>query len=96
MDNAMQKFFCATNERVMISKVFDYFIRNCNVNAAHLNAFLNILSDNLGLDSLGYDEITIDEFEDEFLEHFKNNSCAKDSWIHIKQELEENNCELWV
>ena len=92
----MQKFFCSHNERVMISKVFDFLIKNSNLNAFHLESFLNILSDNLGLETNGFDEITIDEFEDEFLNYFKNNMQAKNTWSYIKQELVQNDCELWV
>jgi len=80
----------------MISKVFDFLIKNSNLNAFHLESFLNILSDNLGLETNGFDEITIDEFEDEFLNYFKNNMQAKNTWSYIKQELVQNDCELWV
>ena len=92
----MQKFFCHSNERVMVSKIFDFIIKNTDVNAMTLNSFLNILCDNLGLDMNGFDEITIDEFEDEFFEYFKNNNQAKDIWVYVKQELIHNDCELWV
>lgn len=92
----MQKFFCSHNERVMISKIFDFLMKNSNLNSAHLDSFLNILSDNLGLEADGIDEITVEEFEDEFLNYFKNNMQAKNTWAYIKQELVQNDCELWV
>lgn len=92
----MQKFFCHDNEKVMIAKVFDYIVKNSNINAATMNTFLNILCDNLGFDSQGFDEISISEFEDEFMNYFKNNSHAINAWEYVKKELVENDCELWI
>lgn len=71
-------------------------MKNSNLNAAYLDSFLNILSDNLGLEADGIDEITVEEFEDEFLNYFKNNMQAKNTWAYIKQELVQNDCEIWV
>ena len=59
----MQKFFCSHNERVMVSKIFDFLMKNSNLNAAYLDSFLNILSDNLGLEADGIDEIHSEFYE---------------------------------
>ena len=92
----MQRFFCSSKERVMVTKVFDYLIKNTNISGSNINSFLEVLMDNLGLDKDGFDEITIDEFEEEFINYFKNNSQAKNIWSIIKKELIQNDCELWV
>jgi len=30
------------------------------------------------------------------LNYFKNNMQAKNTWAYIKQELVQNDCEIWV
>lgn len=79
----------------MVSKVYDFLMKNANLSPSQIETFNNLLTGNLGLED-GYDEVTIEEFTDEFLEHFKHNKNALLAWNIIKNELVNNECELWV
>lgn len=92
----MQNFFCAKHERVKINRIYDYIMKNSNVKLGQIEAFNKYLSSNLGLENNGFDEVAIEEFEEEFFEHFKNNKPALDIWKIIKTELQINSCQIWV
>lgn len=92
----MQNFYCVSGERVRVAKVYDFILKNSNLSLNQLNTFSDILCDVLGLENVGFDEVTVDEFDSEFIEHFKNNKSAMEAWKIVKTELQINNCEIWV
>ena len=92
----MLEFSCEKCERVKVNKVYDYIIKNSNLNQRQINNFSEIISQNLGLESSGMDEVSIEEFDEEFLNYFKNNKSIIEAWKIVKEELQKNICELWV
>lgn len=92
----MQNFYCVSGERVRVIKVYDFILKNSNLSLNQLNTFSDILCDVLGLENEGFDEVTVDEFDGEFSDHFKHNKSAMSAWKIVKEELLVNNCEIWV
>lgn len=92
----MQNFFCAYKERVPVSKVYDYLMKNADLKPGQVDNFNELLCGNLGIDEDSYDEVTMEEFNDEFLDHFRHNKTALFVWNVVKNELTKNECELWV
>lgn len=92
----MYEFFCEKGERVKIKKVYDFIMKNSNINQRQINNFAELISNNLGLEEFNLDEISIEEFDEEFTNYFKNNSAAINAWNFVKLEMQKNICELWA
>lgn len=92
----MSDFYCEKGERVKINKVYDFIIKNSNLNQRQINTFAEIITDTLGLENYNLDEISIEEFDEEFCNYFKNNKSAMKAWNDIKLVMQQNICELWA
>ena len=92
----MYEFFCEKGERIKINKVYDFVMKNSNVNQRQINNFAELIFDNLGLEEFNLDEISIEEFDEEFSNYFKNNNSAIEAWNFVKLEMQKNICELWA
>lgn len=90
----MSEFFCEKGERVKAKRIYDFIVRNSNATTSQINTFTELLADNLGLENDGMDEVSLEEFDEEFTNYFKNKSIL-DAWNKLKKTLSQNNCQIW-
>jgi hypothetical protein len=92
----MLEFFCDKGERVKANKILDIVAKNSNLSHNTITNFSDLLVDTLGLDDNNMNEVSLEEFDNEFCNYFKNNKNAVKIWTEIKLVLENNNCQLWM
>ena len=90
----MSDFFCDKGERVKAKRIYDYLVRNSNATTSQINTFIELLADNLGLENDGMDEISLEEFDEEFSNYFKQKSILE-CWNTLKNILHAHNCQIW-
>jgi hypothetical protein len=92
----MLEFSCDKGERVKANKILDIIAKHSNLSHNSITNFTDLLVETLGLEDNNLNEVSIEEFDYEFCNYFKNNQNAVKTWTEIKLVLEKNICQLWM